>query len=320
VNHQRVVHAVVALVAGSVLAGGIALAQAPQPQINTTPDQARAAALAAYPGTVLETELDRYSGRAAYEIKVQPQAGGPAIDVHVDASTGTVLGTGEDNEPDSDHGVDGAHGRAAPAAQTFQDDFNLASRMLSDTGEARYFVLRPGHRTVLAEGDTQLTITVLNETREINGTRTRVVEERQETAGQPTEIARNFFAIDANTGDVFYFGEEVDVYAGGVLTGHPGAWLATGGNRPGLIMPGTPVVGMRYYQEIAPGLAMDRAEVISTSDTCRTPAGTFAGCLVTRESSAIEDTVEQKAYAPGIGLVQDQALLLVSAGYVDPGR
>jgi hypothetical protein len=75
----------------------------------------------------------------------------------------------------------------------------------------------------------------------------------------------NFFAMDVNTGDAFYFGEEVDFYQRGVVTGHPGAWLATDGNRPGLIMPGNPVVGMRYYQEVAPGVAMDRAEILSTS-------------------------------------------------------
>ena len=206
---------------------------------------------------------------------------------------------------------------AQAQGQMFQDDFDLANRTLSDTGEGAYFVLRPGFRTVLSDGESQLTITVLNQTREVGGTLTRVVEERLETNGVPDEIAMNYFAIDVATGDAFYFGEDVDEFKDGVLTGHPGSWLATDGNRPGLIMPGNPVVGMRFFQEVAPEVAMDRAEVLSTSETCRTPAGDFP-CILTRETSAIEPGAEPKYFAPGIGLVRDGELRLISYGYEDP--
>jgi hypothetical protein len=226
----------------------------------------------------------------------------------------------------------------APGPTGFQEDFDLANRRLADAGESRYFVLRPGFQTVLASGGTgtgglrrmfgqllplpgsgrtTLTITVLDETREINGVVTRVVEEREETDGQLSEVARNFFAIDPQTGDVFYFGEEVDFYRRGRVVDHVGSWLAEGPNRAGLIMPGTPAVGMKYYQELAHPSAMDRAEVISTAEQCSTPAGLFESCLVTRETTPLEpDVVEHKSYAPGIGLVQDKALRLVSYGDV----
>jgi hypothetical protein len=208
-------------------------------------------------------------------------------------------------------------GCASSAGGEWTEDFGLAERTLSDTGESRYFVLRPGFRAVLAAGDTRLTITVLDETRQVDGVVTRVVEEREEKGGQPAEVARNFFAIDQQNGDVFYFGEEVDEYAGGSVLGHSGTWLAGGGNRPGLIMPGTPRVGMKYFQELAPGVALDRAEVVSISERCDTPAGQFDSCLVTRETSALDRTVvERKAYAPAIGLVQDQALRLIEYGYL----
>ena len=328
-RRDRFIH--LAAIAGIVglMAGGVALAQG-QPRATVAEDQARSAALAAFPGMVIETELDRYSGRDAYEFKVRPQNGGPATDVHVDAHTGVVLGTGEDNEPESDTELitrvlgrqpavqTASRAVRAPADQIFQDDFDLPNRALSDTGEGRYFVLRPGFRTVLSDGESQLTITVLDQTRDVGGTMTRVVEERLETDGVPEEIAMNYFAIDATTGDAFYFGEDVDVFKDGVLTGHPGAWLATGENRPGMIMPGNPVVGMRFYQEVAPEVAMDRAEVLSTSETCQTPAGDFSACVITRETSAIETGEELKYFAPGIGLVQDGELRLISYGYVDP--
>jgi hypothetical protein len=202
----------------------------------------------------------------------------------------------------------------------FQEDFGLDSRTLADTGQAPYFILQPGYQLVLGDEETRLTITVLDETRDIGGTTTRVVEERQETNGELTEVARNFFAMDPATGDAFYFGEEVDTYEAGVLAGHPGAWTATDGNRAGLIVPGTPAPGMRYYQEIAPGVAQDRAEILSTTETCSTPAGEFADCLTSHESSPLEAAVERKAYAPGIGLVQDEDLRLISAGYIVAGN
>jgi hypothetical protein len=234
---------------------------------------------------------------------------------------------------------------AAPAATDpdgFQADFGLASRRLADAGEARYFVLRPGFQKVLASDPapagglrrvlgrllprgaadrTVLTVTVLDETREVDGVVTRVVEEREEKDGELHEIALNFFAIDPQTGDAFYFGEDVSFFEGGRVVDHAGTWLAGGPNRPGLIMPGTPAVGMKYYQELAPDAAMDRAEVVSTSEQCSTPAGAFDGCLVTRETTPLEPkVVEHKSYAPGLGLVQDQALRLVRYGDVAPAQ
>jgi hypothetical protein len=205
------------------------------------------------------------------------------------------------------------------SSQDWQEEFNLANRKLTHTGESRYFILSPGFQAILASQNEQLIITVLDETKEINGISTRIVEEREEKNGELIEISRNFFAIDQETGDVFYFGEEVDIYNQGKIVDHSGAWMAyENGYQPGLIMPGTPEVGMKYYQELAPGIAMDRAEVISISETFKTPAGEFVNCLRTEESSKIQPIAkEYKTYAPGIGLVQDESLTLVSYGYIN---
>jgi hypothetical protein len=70
----------------------VAFAQQPPPaSVAKTPDEARAAALAAVPGTALEVELEIVGGRAAYKVKVLPSSGGPEVTVWVDASTGAVL-------------------------------------------------------------------------------------------------------------------------------------------------------------------------------------------------------------------------------------
>jgi uncharacterized membrane protein YkoI len=77
-----------------------------QPPVAITADQARGAALGAVPGTVLEQELDDEAGRAAWEVKVLPQAGGPAREVVVDASTGAVLSNAVDDDADEAEGAD----------------------------------------------------------------------------------------------------------------------------------------------------------------------------------------------------------------------
>ena len=201
---------------------------------------------------------------------------------------------------------------------SWQKEFGLAERTLVPTGRNEYFILEPGFQIVLESRNEKLIMTVLDETVRVDGTLTRAVEEKEWKNGELIEVSRNYFAIDRDTKDVFYFGEQVDLYRDGELTGHSGAWLA-GKKRAqaGLIMPGEPRLGMKYYQEIAPGVAMDRAQVVSLDETLVTPAGTFTDCLKTQEGTAL-NLLEQefKTYAPGIGLIQDSNLLLTEYGII----
>jgi hypothetical protein len=200
----------------------------------------------------------------------------------------------------------------------WQEEFGIEKCSLQTTGRNEYFILEPGYQLVLEGGEERLEITVLHETKVVNGVNTRVVEERESKKGQLAEVSRNYFAICEQTKDVFYFGEDVDIYEHGKVVKHEGAWLAgVNGNRSGLIMPGAPKVGMRYYQEIAPGIAMDRAEIVSLNDLCKTPAGTFPRCMKVKETSALEFFAsEYKYHAPGIGLVRDEDLVLVKHGFI----
>ena len=201
----------------------------------------------------------------------------------------------------------------------WQEQFDLSNCTMISTGENPYFILEPGFQLTLEGGNEVLVITVLDETLEVEGIGTRVIEEREWRNDQLIEVSRNFFAMCEETKDVYYFGEEVDMYQGGVLSSHSGAWRSGEGNAMfGLIMPGDPKVGMKYYQEIAPGVAMDRAEIISLDDTIGTPAGEFPNSLKTKEGTALNLLeVEYKAYAPGIGLIQDANLRLTGHGLVE---
>jgi hypothetical protein len=198
----------------------------------------------------------------------------------------------------------------------WMQDFQLEVDELTSTGRNPYFILEPGYTLVLESGKEQLTITVLNETRTIDNTETRVVEERETSNGHPVEISRNYFAISKRTRNVYYFGEEVNIYKSGRIVSHEGAWLAgQKGARFGLMMPGTPTLRARYYQELAPDVAMDRAEIVGLNETLGTPAGEFNHVLKIIETSPLDrGTAEAKYYAPNIGLLQDGSLKLVRYG------
>jgi len=211
-----------------------------------------------------------------------------------------------------------AWGQSKGKKSDWQDEFAISSCNMATTGRNPYFVLEPGFQLVLEGGDTKLQITVLSETKMVDGVNTRVVEEKEWKDGKLHEIARNYFAICPQTKDVFYFGEDVEFYENGKVVKREGSWLAgVNGNRAGLMMPGTPKLNMKYYQELAPGVAMDRAEIESLTETCKTPAGTFSGCMKVKETSGIELLAkEYKYHAPGIGLVRDEDVRLVKHGFI----
>jgi hypothetical protein len=187
-------------------------------------------------------------------------------------------------------------------------------------GHNDYFILEPGYQLVL-EGDedgkkTTLTITVLNEIEKIGDVETRIIEEREVAGGKLAEVSRNYFAVGADSKNIYYFGEDVDIYKGDRVV-HEGAWReGRDGAKHGIAMPGTIKIGGRYYQEQAPKVAMDRAENVSTSETVKTAAGTFEHCLKTKETSAVESGTEYKLYAPGVGLVKEGELKLVKHGFI----
>jgi hypothetical protein len=190
----------------------------------------------------------------------------------------------------------------------YTDAFIVDEKDLGSSGRNPFFILEAGYQLVLESGGDKketLTITVLDETKKVGGVETRIVEERETVDGKETEVSRNYFAICKKTNSVYYFGEDAG-----------GAWLhGEKGARFGMIMPGTVLLGARHYQEIAPGAAMDRAEVISLSETVETPAGKFEKCLKVLETTPLEpEDKSTKYYAPGIGMVREGKMKLVRHG------
>jgi len=215
----------------------------------------------------------------------------------------------------------------------FTANFPLKSCRFTPHEGNQYFPLKPGRQLYynnakcVAEGECEeleeLWITTEFDTRRITlgagknrkQVITRVVEERETEDGDLKEISRNFVSVCAPARDVYYFGEEVDIYEEGEIVSHDGAWLAgRNGALPGILMPDSAfLLGTRYFQEQAAGEALDRAEHVATGLQLSLPAGTFKGCIKTVETSPLEPGSESiKFYCPGVGMVIDNDLELAA--------
>ncbi|HSC05590.1 MAG TPA: hypothetical protein VLD59_02055 [Steroidobacteraceae bacterium] len=233
----------------------------------------------------------------------------------------------------------------APQAQEeepeFTDEFPLEDCHFSTVGGNPYFILKPRRQLYFTnarcvdsgecEDLEELWITVKPTVRkvrlEIDGRLrnvwTRVVQERETENAELKEISRNFFADCAPLHDVYYFGEEVDIYEDGEIVSHEGAWLAgRNGARPGIIMPDSGfILGQRYFQELAPGVALDRAEHVETGVEITVPAGTFEDCIEVTETTPFNPNEEStKVYCRDVGLVIDGDLELTAIFGDDHGN
>lgn len=104
------------------------------------------------------------------------------------------------------------------------------------------------------------------------------------------------------------------------MTGHEGSWLAgEQGYQAGLMRPGQPLLGARFYEEVAPAVAMARAEIVALPVSIRVPAGSFERCYGQEDTSPLEpNATDHKVFCPGVGLVRDEAAELVYVGPQPP--
>ena len=148
-------------------------------------------------------------------------------------------------------------GRDALPGPGWLQTFPVDRRTLATEGESPYFILKPGYQTTFegkADGKAgKLVITVLNETLNVGGVDTRIVEEREWSGGELVEVSRNYFAIEPETGDVYYFGEDVDMYKKGKVVNHEGSWRHGANGATFGLMSRASRSGMRFYQESVEG-------------------------------------------------------------------
>ena len=154
------------------------------------------------------------------------------------------------------------------------------------------------------EGLERIEVSVEADPYEVWGVPATVVRDTVYLDGEMIEDTRDWYAQD-DAGNVWYLGEDTHEYEAGVEVCACGAWSAgVDGALPGVVMLGAPAVGDVYRQEYYAGEAEDLAEVVEVGVDVTVPAGSYAGCIVTRDLSAIERHLEErKYYCPGVGNV-----------------
>lgn len=181
---------------------------------------------------------------------------------------------------------------------------------LSGTVTNPWLPLVPGTRWTYEgrtdEGLERIVVEVLHETREVFGVEAVVVRDTVTIDGEVAEDTHDWYAQDAE-GNVWYLGEDTAEYEDGEVVDTAGSWEAgVDGALPGIVMPAAPTPGDAYRQEHLPGEAEDMAEVLRTGQRAATPTAVFDDVVTIREWNPFEpDTVEEKHYARGVGLVYE---------------
>ena len=263
-------------------------------------------------GTIMKANE---AGKTSYEAEITIK--GKMTEITIAADGKLITAGAEQAEEKTKAGATKKGKAPTTKPAQFKNTFKVNPTHFASTGKNTYFILEPGY-VLKFKGpkNTELTVTVLDETKTVNGVETRVVEERETKDGQLAEVSLNWFAISKVTGNVYYFGEDSKDYKDGKVVSQGGSWEAGKNDAKfGVMMYGKPSVGQKYYQEVAPKVALDRAENVSLTETMEVPAGKFENCLKTEESTPLEKGKESKYYAPGVGLIKDADFLLVSYGF-----
>ncbi len=183
-------------------------------------------------------------------------------------------------------------------------DPTIDAASFSATVDNPLYPLVPGTTFTYEAGAETVVVEVMTETKMILGVECAVVHDQASVAGEVIEDTYDWFAQDS-TGAVWYFGEDTKSLSGTKVVSTEGSW--TGGvdsAKPGIVVPANPTVGTTYRQEYYACHAEDMGEVVSVDASETVPAGSFTGCLETKDTTPLEPDVEEhKYYCPGAGLI-----------------
>src|SRR3989442_567407 len=176
-----------------------------------------------------------------------------------------------------------------------------------------YFPLPVGRTLVyegIKNGQTQVdTVTITDQTKVIEGITARAVSDVSTHDGALLEKTVDWYAQDKQ-GNVWYLGEDTTAFLANGKTDTSGSWQAgVHDAEPGIVMEANPQIPDAYRQEFLVGQAEDTAWVVELGGTVTVPYGKLRNTLTTLEATRIEPgNYDVKIYAPGIGIVLEQAL------------
>ena len=153
------------------------------------------------------------------------------------------------------------------------------------------------------------TVTVTARTKIVDGVTAVVVTDIADHAGRVLERTSDYFAQD-RAGNVWYLGEDTKSVDASGTVDTSGSWLAgVHAATPGIVMLADPQVPCGYRQEYLKGEAEDTAWIVGRGGTATVPYGTLHNTLRSLEVTVLEpDVVDEKVYAPGLGIVQERSL------------
>ena len=172
-----------------------------------------------------------------------------------------------------------------------------------------YLLWRPGAMWVYTgtkDGQPErVEVSVKRQTKTILGVPCVVVSDIVTSNNTLTEKTTDWYAQD-KAGNVWYFGEDTAEYQNGVVTTTQGTWEAGVDNaKPGIVLHAHSRVGQFYRQEFRPGVAEDKARVLTVTGTQKVPAGTFNNIVETRDINPLDPSkVENKWFAKGVGPIR----------------
>jgi hypothetical protein len=199
--------------------------------------------------------------------------------------------------------------------------FSPTSFSASTTIDNLWLPLLPGTQRVLAgtantsDGvlPRRIVTTVTNLTKLVDGVRSVVLYEEDFTGGVLSEAEIAFVAQD-DLGNVWNMGEHPAVFEGGGSTGASQTWISgVDGAQAGIRMPGAPSVDLpRFSQGFAPNAGFfDCGQVVQTGATvCILISTCYGEAVVINENSPLDsgNAIQQKSYAPNVGLVKVDAI------------
>jgi len=153
---------------------------------------------------------------------------------------------------------------------------------------------------------------VSERTRAVAGVECLVLVEQEYAGGALVELSSSYVAQD-DRGNVWSFGETVEAYRDDQVVGHDGSWMVgLDAAEPGLMMPAAPVVGQRFGPAAGAG-PLDEVDALDVE--LAVPAGRFQGVLVVKEREPADEGAARRYYAPGVGLISENATLnLITIG------
>ncbi len=182
------------------------------------------------------------------------------------------------------------------------------------TGANPYLPLKPGTQWVregsTIEGDRkvphQVTTTVTDVYREIDGVRTVAVLDYELDAGQISQESLDYMAEDRD-GNLWYLGGYTEEYEGGRFVSSVDAWLSgVKGAKRGLLVPAQARMGSPAYAVAAPDSEeRDVAQVVKVGARHCVPFKCFDNVLIVREGKEAAPDNEFKYYARGVGQIDN---------------